>query len=74
MNKHSEYQLIRKSYNQLVWKNFITNEQWLWICPTSNARGYRFYKIKISSNIEIKDFYKKILPYCALYCKSMEFI
>lgn len=74
MNKYLQYQLIRKSHNQLVWENFVTNERWQWVCIASNIRGYRFYKIKISSNIAKKDFYEKILPYCNFYCKNMEFI
>ena len=74
MNKYPQYQLICKSYNQLVWKNSITNERWQWVPIASNIRGYRFYKIKISSNITKEDFYGKILPYCSFYCKNMEFI
>jgi len=74
MNKYPQYQLIRKSFYQLIWENSITNERWQWAHIASNIRGHRFYKIKISSNITKKDFYEKILPYCGFYCKNMEFI
>lgn len=74
MNAYPEYQLIRQSHNQLIWINQTTNQEWKWVRPNVNARGYRFYKVKISSIIEKNDFYERILPCCALYCCNMEFI
>ena len=74
MNAYPEYQLIRQSYSQLIWINQITNQRWIWICPNVNIKGHRFYKVKISSMIGKKEFYERILPCCALYCCSMEFI
>ena len=50
-------------------------EVWHFINPWSNSiRGYRFYKILVDKNIErrIIDWY--LLPSCAIYCKSFEWI
>lgn len=49
----------------------------VWRCfkiPNYNCRGFRFYKIKIDSSISRKEVFEKILPYCNLYCKELEWI
>lgn len=37
-------------------------------------RGYRFFKIKVSRNINREIFLNYIYPYCSLYCKEIEWI
>lgn len=39
-----------------------------------SERGYRFYKIKVSRDIECEIFLNCIYPYCSLYCKEIEWI
>lgn len=39
-----------------------------------SKRGYRFYKIKVSRDIEREIFLNYIYPYCSLYCKEIEWI
>lgn len=54
---------------------FENKERW---CHFSyidySQRGYRFYKIKVSRNINREIFLDCIYPYCSLYCKEIEWI
>lgn len=64
---------IAYPYNRdcVVLKN---GERWKWFGNANNCRGYRFYKIKVSSDIDEKIFFEQIYPYCFLYCKEIEWI
>ena len=49
-------------------------ERWKWFDSVNNYRGYRFYKIKISSDISEEIFFEQIYPLCSMYCKEIEWI
>ena len=53
---------------------FQTGERWHWFDSSYNCRGYRFYKIKVYSEIDEEYFFNNIYPYCYLYCKEIEWI
>lgn len=57
--------------NSIVLQN---DERWEWFRTSYNRRGYRFYKIKVCSEIDEKMFFENIYPYCSLYCKEIEWI
>lgn len=40
----------------------------------NHIRGYRFYKLKVSKEIDRKFFFQYIMPCCALYCCEIDFI
>ena len=63
--------LERKDYAAWLLDN---GEQWMWRRWNEKCRGYRFYKVAIDKNINDEIFNLLILPYCALYCCSMEII
>lgn len=52
--------------NKEQWRHFDYNNY--------SCRGYRFYKIKVSHNIDNKTFIERIYPWCCLYCKKIEWI
>lgn len=50
-------------------------ETWHWFSINNyNCRGYRFYKIKVSRDINRHVFMQNIYPYCSFYCKEIEWI
>ena len=50
-------------------------ERWTFINPWSNSiRGYRFYKIFVDRNIKRRIVEWYLLPSCAIYCKSFEWL
>lgn len=50
-------------------------EQWYYFDYTDySQRGFRFYKIKVSRNINREIFLNCIYPCCSLYCKEIEWI
>lgn len=54
---------------------FANKEQWYYFDYTNySQRGFRFYKIKVSCNINREIFLNCIYPYCSLYCKEIEWI
>ena len=54
---------------------FANKEQWYHFNYINySQRGYRFYKIKVSSNVNRELFLNCIYPYCSLYCKEIEWI
>ena len=54
---------------------FENQEQWCHFNHTNySQRGYRFYKIKVSREINREMFLNCIYPYCSLYCKEIEWI
>lgn len=54
---------------------FANKEQRCHFNPVNySQRGYRFFKIKVSCNINRKIFLNRIYPYCSLYCKEIEWI
>ena len=54
---------------------FEDGERWHWFSINSyNCRGYRFYKIKVSRNVDRHVFMQNIYPYCSHYCKEIEWI
>lgn len=49
------------------------NERWVWINPSDySIRGYRFYKVLASKDINRKIIAETILPQCSFYCKSFK--
>ena len=68
-NKH------RTKYIAYDHMKFEDGEIWNWFSINSyNCRGYRFYKIKVSRNIDRHVFMQNIYPYCSHYCKEIEWI
>ena len=54
---------------------FANKEQWYHFDYINySQRGYRFYKIKVSRNVNRELFLNCIYPYCSLYCKEIEWI
>ena len=54
---------------------FSNKEQWYHFNYINySQRGYRFYKIKVSRNVNRELFLNCIYPYCSLYCKEIEWI
>ena len=54
---------------------FANKEQWYHFNYINySQRGYRFYKIKVSRNVNRELFLNCIYPYCSLYCKEIEWI
>ena len=54
---------------------FANKEQWYHFDYINySQRGYRFYKIKVSRNVNRELFLDCIYPYCSLYCKEIEWI
>ena len=54
---------------------FANKEQWYHFNYINySQRGYRFYKIKVSHNVNRELFLNCIYPYCLLYCKKIEWI
>lgn len=54
---------------------FVNKEQWYHFNYINySQRGYRFYKIKVSRNVNRELFLNCIYPYCSLYCKEIEWI
>ena len=55
---------------------FEDGEKWRWYPDynTGSIRGFRFYKIKVSRDINKQVFLQGIYPCCAIYCKEIEWI
>ena len=54
---------------------FANKERWQHFSLINfSHRGYRFFKIKVSRNINREIFLNYIYPYCSLYCKEIEWI
>lgn len=54
---------------------FSNEERWYHFSYANySCRGYRFFKIKVSRNINREIFLNYIYPYCSLYCKEIEWI
>lgn len=54
---------------------FANKEQWYHFSPVNfSQRGYRFFKIKVSRDINREIFLSRIYPYCSLYCREIEWI
>ena len=54
---------------------FCDKEQWYRFDYINySQRGYRFYKIKVSRDIDIEIFLNYIYPYCCMYCNEIEWI
>lgn len=54
---------------------FTNKEQWRHFSHIDySQRGNRFFKIKVSRNINCEIFLNYIYPYCSLYCKEIEWI
>ena len=54
---------------------FANKERWYYFDYTDySQRGFRFYKIKVSRNINREIFLNCICPCCSLYCKEIEWI
>lgn len=54
---------------------FANKERWYYFDYTDySQRGFRFYKIKVSCNINREIFLNCIYPCCSLYCKEIEWI
>ncbi len=50
-------------------------ETWRWYPEyNGNIRGFRFYKIKVSCDVNKQAFMQCIYPCCACYCKEIEWI
>ena len=49
-------------------------ERWIRVPMSESVRGYRYYKIKVDNNIDRKFLEQIILPCCAHYCCSFEWI
>ena len=55
--------------------SFEDGETWRWYPHYNrNIRGFRFYKIKVSCDINRQIFLQCIYPCCAHYCKEIEWI
>lgn len=55
--------------------SFEDGEKWRWYPEyNGNIRGFRFYKIKVSCDINRQAFLHCIYPCCAIYCKEIEWI
>lgn len=68
VSKHEqEFELM----NHERWRLFNTKRSKV---SWNNCRGYRFYKLKVTSNIDRKIFKENIYPYCSGYCCEIEFI
>lgn len=68
----SRNRIIKRTRDEL----WYANEHWIFFDKSKpyNARGYRFYKLKVDSDIDKKTFLENIYPYCSLYCKEIEFM
>ena len=54
---------------------FNNGERWCYFSYFDfSQRGYRFYKIKVSRNIDRQIFLEHIYPLCALYCNEIEWL
>lgn len=54
---------------------FEDGETWRWYSEyNGNIRGFRFYKIKVDSNVNREVFLHCIYPCCVNYCKEIEWI
>ena len=54
---------------------FCDKEQWYRFDYINySQRGYRFYKIKVSRDIDTEIFLNYIYPYCCMYCNEIEWI
>ena len=61
----------KKTKRYIEWQE--NNERWIWQSIAENARGYRFYKVKISNNYNNEEMLQYvILPCCHSYCCSWE--
>lgn len=51
-------------------------ETWRWFPVSGNylCRGYRFYKIKVDSTIDERNFMENIFPCCSLYCIEIDWM
>ena len=69
-NKHRIKERIAKDIIR-----FEDGETWRWYSKHNyNLRGFRFYKIKVSRDINRDLFMQCIYPCCAHYCKEIEWI
>ncbi len=74
-NKWNDF--VKENMNNTVMrhKDYVVlknGELWYRIPPTYSIRGYRYYKIKVDTNIN-EDFLDQIiLPCCEHYCCSFE--
>ena len=53
---------------------FKNGEHWIRIPMSDFVRGRRYYKVKVDNNIDRKFLEQIILPCCAHYCCSFEWI
>lgn len=68
-NKH---RIVENRKTQIC---FEDGERWHWYPEyNENIRGFRFYKIKVSCDINRQAFLHCIYPCCAIYCKEIEWI
>ena len=49
-------------------------ERWIWRNWNESCRGYRLYKVAIDKFVKKDVFEYFVLPYCAMYCCSVEII
>lgn len=71
---HDNKDKIARQYCNAMREEILldNNERWVWIVPSHEIRGYRFYKVLADKNINKKIIGEKILPQCSFYCKSFE--
>ena len=77
----NDFEKFKLNYN-IKWQtqnDFVSNdgEHWMFYKignDVNRIRGYRFYKIKVSKEIDRKFFFQYIMPCCALCCREIDFI
>ena len=70
----SKSDYIYKNHHYIALRN---NESWRFFNIGVNPnyiRGYRFYKLKLSKDVDREFFFQCIYPCCVLYCCEIDFI
>ena len=77
----NDFEKFKLNYD-IKWQtqnDFVSDDGEHWVFykignDVNQIRGHRFYKLKVSKEIDRKFFFQCIMPCCALYCCEIDFI